>query len=50
MKKNIKKILNKIIGTDFFIETRYLDYNEFLNWLGFANAGMLNPGNIYCFD
>jgi len=23
---------------------------EFLNWLSFANAGMLNDGNPYCFD
>ena len=24
--------------------------NEFLNWLQFANAGMMNPGNIACFE
>ena len=24
--------------------------DEFLKWLGFANAGMLNPGNTYCMD
>jgi len=24
--------------------------NEYLNWLNYANAGMLNPGNIYSLD
>ncbi len=24
--------------------------SEYLNWLSFANAGMLNRGNIYCFN
>jgi len=23
---------------------------EYLKWLSFANAGMLHPGNIFCFD
>lgn len=24
--------------------------DEYVTWLGYANAGMLNPGNLYCFD
>lgn len=24
--------------------------DEYINWLGFANAGMLNQGNLYCFE
>jgi len=25
-------------------------WTEYMNWLTYANAGMLNPGNAYCFD
>lgn len=24
--------------------------DDFTRWLGFCNAGMLHPGNTYCFD
>lgn len=24
--------------------------DEYLDWLGFANAGMMHPGNLYCLD
>lgn len=24
--------------------------SRFVKWIGFANAGMLNPGNVYCFE
>ena len=31
--------------------TEYLDLtDEFISWLSFANAGMLNRGNLLCFD
>lgn len=31
--------------------TSYVDLmNEYINWLTFANAGMLNRGNLLCFD
>jgi len=31
--------------------TRYIDLtDDFVSWLSFANAGMLNKGNLLCFD
>lgn len=30
--------------------TRKTINDEFVTWLGFANAGMLNPGNVYLLD
>ena len=41
-------MLNKILNRIFPIITKQKTYTEeYLNWLCFANAGMLNPGNIY---
>lgn len=31
------------------LRSKRLEY-EYVQWLGFANAGMLNQGNIVCFD
>ena len=44
----IKKILKKFFGAKKE-PVKKLD-NEYLKWLSFANAGMLDPGNIYSFD
>ena len=44
----IRKIINKVRGIADE-PLKKLD-DEYLNWLTFANAGMLNPGNVYCMD
>lgn len=42
----IKHLLKKFSQT---ADVQYLS-DEFINWLCFANAGMLDRGNIWCFD
>src|SRR5271157_4820246 len=48
---NIKYNLKKLIGSNDKAEPSiiYIE-DEYINWLCFANAGMLDKGNIYCFD
>ena len=48
----IKKIINKLISLIKTSKTTPLKTInvEYLRWLSFANAGMLNRGNIYCID
>lgn len=41
--KLARRLLKRAIGI------KYLQ-DEYLNWLCFANAGMLEKGNLYCFD
>ena len=41
----LKKLIKKVRG----YYRKQLNY-EFLNWLSYANAGMLDPGNSYCMD
>jgi len=41
-----KRIMNKLAAPPKTINTQ----DEFINWLFFANAGMLHRGNLYCFD
>ena len=36
------------LGVDFVLKKRLKD--EYIDWLRFANAGMLNPGNVYCIN
>lgn len=45
MKNQIKRILRL-----FKKNERQAKPYEFISWLKFANAGMLNNGNIYCFE
>ena len=45
MKQMIKKLISKIKN----LNSKKIQ-SEYLNWLSFANAGMLDSGNIYCFD
>ncbi len=48
MNKNIAgRIINKVKRT---LHPTKTVHSEYLNWLNFANAGMLNPGNIYSLD
>jgi hypothetical protein len=42
----INKIVNKISGKG---SVEYIS-DELIKWICFANAGMLNPGNIWCFN
>src|SRR5689334_22875641 len=50
----MRRILNRVMG--LFLKFKYLFSRrkakpyEFINWLKFLNAGMLNDGNIYCFE
>src|SRR3989339_335443 len=44
----IRKILRKI--EKFFYPSPIFVVDEYIKWLSYANAGMLNPGNIYIFD
>jgi hypothetical protein len=41
---NAKRIMNLISGIKHTVSDEYID------WLSIANAGMLNKGNVYCFD
>jgi Methyltransferase domain/Domain of unknown function (DUF4159) len=50
MKRLIKYILYTVFGQTRFREQRQAKQNEFIDWIRFANAGMLNTGNIYCFE
>ena len=43
----IKRIINKV---KLLINPIKIVEDEYLDWLTFANAGMLNPGNVYCMD
>jgi len=42
----IKKIVHSLGNKQF----KKAGHDEFISWLSFANAGMLNEGNIYCFE
>jgi len=42
LKRTFYKIINKLNSVDIT--------DEYINWLKFANAGMLHPGNLFCFD
>ena len=44
--KTLKKALLKVSGTHQKQAKPY----EFISWLKFANAGMLDNGNLYCFE
>jgi len=42
--------IKTIIGRKLLGATQVDASDEYTTWLGFANAGMLQPGNLYCFD
>jgi hypothetical protein len=44
----IQRVLNIIKRSSQ--ETPIMSDDAYVSWLSFANAGMLNPGNVYCFD
>ena len=46
MISQLKKIASSISGKQF----KKAEHDEFISWLSFANAGMLNEGNIYCIE
>ena len=54
MKNILYKIVNKIaciLKPDAAVKNDIILINdEYINWLSFANAGMLQRGNLYCFD
>ena len=50
MKKYVKKFINRLLKRDKQIIQKQATPYEFINWLCFANAGMLDNGNIYCFE
>lgn len=45
------RVLRKLANIIDIHSGRYIDISdEYVRWLCYANAGMLNPGNLYCFD
>jgi len=50
MKKQLKKIAYFLLGKKRAKAQKKAKPHEFINWLRFANAGMLNNGNIYCIE
>jgi hypothetical protein len=40
----LRKIKGKLLAPKLTV------YDEYIDWLSFANAGMLDKGNLYCFD
>lgn len=44
----VKQVINRI--KNFSKKTIVDSEDEYLSWLSFANAGMLNKGNIHCFE
>jgi len=50
---SIKTLIKKIIGMQSSNGSdnpiKNID-DEYIDWLSFANAGMMNRGNVYCFD
>lgn len=50
MKRRIKNAAKFLLTGTCQIDQKRHKANEFVEWLGFANAGMLDPGNIYCIE
>lgn len=50
MKTQIKRAVKTLIGSKEPAPLKYADTPDFITWLRFANAGMLQEGNIYCFE
>lgn len=50
MKKYVKILINKLLKRKKQIIQKQATPYEFINWLCFSNAGMLDNGNIYCFE
>ena len=48
MKKKIKAIITTLLGKRKADRQKKAKPHEFIKWLKFANAGMLNNGNLYC--
>jgi hypothetical protein len=44
MMDTLRKIKGKLLTPKLTV------YDEYIDWLSFANAGMLDKGNLYCFD
>lgn len=43
--------MNVVRAIKYLANCRIIDISdEYINWLCFGNAGMLNRGNLYCFD
>jgi Methyltransferase domain len=50
MKRHIRKAVSLLIKGKQLLRQKQEKPAEFLRWLRFANAGMLDKGNIYCFE
>jgi hypothetical protein len=49
MRKYLSKTAKYLFGKNKLV-IKTAEPSGFVNWLRFANAGMLNEGNIYCFE
>lgn len=50
MKRNFKNILSMLLRKKQQLSQKQAKAHGFITWLGFANPGMLDNGNIYCFE
>lgn len=50
MKKLIKKVYRLIFNPKQGVSQNQPQHYAFVSWLRFANAGMLDNGNVYCFQ
>ena len=50
MKRNFKNILSILLRKKQQLSQKQAKAHGFITWLMFANPGMLDNGNIYCFE